>query len=149
MHYIEIGNSILGLNDITDGSTPNAKTLNGVAQMAAQGTNNALSDIYSADERLTKLVADSVIIRAQDMVRDGRTSTFLAALGSGSIKLLQSTPTIDAYTYGITTEAKPTQDELAKIDAQIALAQQTGQITIDDVIFLDAFKNLMLREIKT
>lgn len=142
LHYIEIGNSILGLNDITDGSTPNAKTLNGVAQMAAQGTNNALSDIYSADERMSKSVAESVIIRAQDIIKAGNGQSFLNALGTGTLTILKDTPNIDAYTYGIEIEAKPTQDELAKLDGQIQIALTTGQITIDDVVFLDAFKNV-------
>lgn len=139
--YFELANNILGLNDVTDSSTPNAKTLNGVAQMAQMGTNNALSDIYFADEQLANSVFESVIIRAQDIIRQGKGQAFVNALGYGTTKILAETPNIDRYTYGVTIKAKPTQDELNFINEQISIAQQNGQITVDDVIFLDTFKN--------
>lgn len=139
--YQHLANSILGLNEVTDASTPNAKTLNGVAEMAQMGTNNSLSDIYFADEQLAQSVFESVIIRAQDIIKYGNAQAFTNALGYGTTQILANTPNIDKYTFGVTIKAKPTQDEINFINEQIGIAQKEGQITVDDVIFLDAFKN--------
>lgn len=132
----------LGLNELVDGSTPDAKTLNGVAAMAQQGTNNALSDLFFADKQMTESVAESVIIRSQDIIKDGKGEMFTNTLGYGTTLFLKNTPDIDKYTYGVSIEDKPTVEEKAFLDNQILKAQESGQITIDDVIRLRSFKNL-------
>ena len=40
---IQLLRDILGFNEITDGSTPDPRTLNGVAKYASESTNNSIS----------------------------------------------------------------------------------------------------------
>ena len=136
----------LGLNDLTDGSTPNPKVLTTIAQMAAMGTNNALSDLYFADKKLAQTTSESVIIRAQDLIRDGKGEGFMSALGSGTVTLLKSIPQLDKYTFGIRIEDKPTPQQEEAFEIMLQKAVQAGQIDPATEIAARNMPNLKQRE---
>ncbi len=109
----------LGLNELTDGSTPNPKLLTTVAQLAASGTNNALSDIVYSDKQITQSLAEAIVIRVQDILRTGDVMGIEKSLGKGTVNLLTISPDITKYTFGITVVDKPTAEEKAKLDELI------------------------------
>ena len=132
----------LGLNELTDGSTPNPKLLTTVANLAASGTNNALGDIFNSDRQISESLAESVVIRVQDIIKSGQGEDFQLSLGKGTVEFLKISPEISKYTYGITIVNKPTAEEKAKLDELMKVALQSGQITIDDVIRLNNIQNI-------
>jgi hypothetical protein len=132
----------LGLNELTDGSTPNPKLLTTVANLAASGTNNAMGDIFNSDRQLSESLAESVIIRVQDIIKNGQGQEFELSLGKGTVEFLKISPEISKYTYGISIVDKPTAEEKAKLDELMKVALQSGQITIDDVIRLNNIQNI-------
>jgi len=144
---IDMIRQTLGLNELTDGSTPNPKLLTTVANLAATGTNNALGDINNSDRFLTESLAESVIIRVQDIIKNGDGQDFEKSLGAGTVEFLKVSPEISKYTYGIQIVDKPTAEEKAKLDELMKVALQSGQITIDDVIRMNNIQNLKQAEL--
>jgi hypothetical protein len=137
----------LGLNELTDGSTPNPKFLTTVAQLAASGTNNALSDISYADRAIAQSLAEAVIIRVQDVIKRGGGEAYDNSLGLGTVELLKRSQEISKYTYGISIVDKPTAEEKAKLDELVKVALQSGQVNIDDVIRLNNIQNIKQAEL--
>jgi hypothetical protein len=137
----------LGLNELTDGSTPNPKLLTTVAQLAASGTNNALSDIIYSDKQITQSLSEAIIIRVQDIVRTTDGTALADSLGKGTVELLKVSPDITRYTFGISIVDKPTAEEKAKLDELIKVALQQGQLDISDVIRLNNIPNIKQAEL--
>jgi hypothetical protein len=137
----------LGLNELTDGSTPNPKLLTTVAQLAASGTNNALSDIVYSDKQITQSLSEAIIIRVQDIVRTTDGVAIADSLGKGTVELLKVSPDITRYTFGISIVDKPTAEEKAKLDELIKVALQQGQLDISDVIRLNNIPNIKQAEL--
>ena len=137
----------LGLNELTDGSTPNPKLLTTVAQLAASGTNNALSDIVYSDKQITQSLSEAIIIRVQDIVRSSDGRAIADSLGKGTVELLKISPDITRYTFGISIIDKPTAEEKAKLDELVKVALQQGQLDISDVIRLNNIPNIKQAEL--
>jgi hypothetical protein len=96
--------------------------------------------------RLIKELTESIIIRAQDIVKFGNDKYFVHALGSGSIKLLKNIKDIHKYIYSVSIEENPSQDDVASFQNQLVVAQQSGEITISDVLMLDNIDNLKMKQ---
>jgi hypothetical protein len=137
----------LGLNELTDGSTPNPKLLTTVAQLAASGTNNALSDIIYSDKQISQSLAEAIVIRTQDIVRTSDGDAIADSLGKGTVQLLKISPDITRYTFGITVVDKPSAEEKAKLDELVKVALQQGQLDISDVIRLNNIPNIKQAEL--
>ena len=132
----------LGLNELTDASSPNPKLLTTVANLAASGTNNALSDINYSDRYLAQALSESIIIRVQDIIKSGDGQAFADSLGKGTVQMLKISPDITKYTYGVDIVDKPTAEEKAKLDELVKVALQQGQVDISDVVRLNNIKNI-------
>lgn len=145
MNNIDMMRQSLGLNEITDGSTPNPKTLSKIAEAAQMGTNNALSDMFEADKRINKMVTESVIIRAQAIVQFGNPDMFINALGS--VQTFKTIKDIYKYIYSVEIVENPSQDDLIALQQQIQMAQQSGQITISNVLMLSNIKNMKMKQL--
>lgn len=143
---IESIKGVLGLNDVTDASTPASKMLVPVANYAMAATNNALSDLYYADRYLTQQLARSVLIRAQDIIEDGDVSLLVNTLGTGTLTVLKNIQDIHKYIYSVAIEDAPTETEVALFNQKVDIALKNGQITIADVIQLDNIRNLKQKE---
>lgn len=134
---IDVIRQTLGLNEVTDGSTVNAKNLNSTNQAMTIGTNNALSDLFFASKQFTEEIAASVLIRAQDMLRPdqsgkSRSEDLAAIIGKDSSKRIGQAPALDKYHFGITIEDEPTAAEQEDFNMSLNNAMATGQISIDE-----------------
>ncbi len=136
----------LGLNDFTDASTPNPKSLTTIAQAAMSGTNNALGDLFSAQSKMIRSLTKGIIIRCQDIVHYGNTSYLLGSLGYSTIETLKLIKDIDKYIYSVAFEDLPTADELQNFQQQVQIAQEAGEITIADAVRLGNIRNLKQKE---
>lgn len=136
----------LGLNDLTDGSTPNPKTLTEIAKAATAGTNNALGDLFKMQRKLYQSLTESIIIRSQDIIKYGNDKYLVNALGAGSIKLLKNIKDIGKYIYSVAIEDNPSQDDLLSFQNQLAIAQTNKEVTIADVMMLDNIDNLKQKQ---
>lgn len=133
---------VTGLNEITDGSTPNERTLNGVANMAVNATNTALWPIFTAEKKLMQKLAKGVVQRLQILVQQGDVSGVAKALGSDTVQFLRVTKAIAPYVFGIKIEDKPTDEEKQQLLAQMNLKDSQGLIDPEDFAFVMEIDNL-------
>lgn len=135
----------IGFNEITDGSTPDPRTLNGVANLAYQSTTNALGHIIDAKKSINESLADGVVLRMQDAFADGSHRGYMVALGINTQRFWKAQADISIHELSVKLEDKPDDEMIARVNARIDLAIQTGQITIADAEFLETIDNIKER----
>lgn len=139
--FMNILRDNIGFNEITDGSTPDPRTLNGVANIALQSTNNALNDIIQGVKFLNENVADSLVIRMQDAFSAGD-KAYRKALGINTERFWKVLTDISIHELSLKFEDKPDDQELAVLNRRIELAEQAGQITVADSVYIDTIDNI-------
>lgn len=144
--YIELLRQLTGLNELTDGSTPNSRTLTTVAKMAGQASNNALSDVIYAEMRLLEKVAGSVFLRLQDVIQRSEVTGYVKALGSGTMKFIRMSPALSLYDMGIFLDKKPDFEERARLMQHLEQYIQTGLIEPEDYIMVSNTDNVKQAE---
>ena len=141
-HTIEMMRQISGLNELTDGSTPNAKTLVPVAESAIQSTNNALYLLSEADRWLIEREADAVVQQVQIAVKLGKIEGYAKALGSTSVKFFQINPDISLHELGIFLRDVPTQAQREALWQEVSAKESMGLLTVADKIYVMSCQNL-------
>jgi hypothetical protein len=141
--YTQILRENIGFNEITDGSTPNPKTLVGVAEMAAASTSNALYHITESSVSINESVANALLIRMQDAFKSGKVKAYITALGENTKDVMWSIDTdISLHELSITIEDKPDTEAMMRYDKKVDMALQSQQITIEDATFLETIDNI-------
>jgi len=128
--------SIIGLNELTDGSTPNPKTLNGVASIAVDSTNNSLFPLQFAERFLVEQLANDVMIRMQQAVKKGGVEGFAKALNSNALYFISVSDELALRDYGIMLEEKPSDDQKQLLLMQIQQDQAMGLLDSADALYL-------------
>lgn len=133
---------LTGLNEVTDGSTPSDRMLNGVASLANQSTNNALGKIIRADKWMNQSVAKGVIQRLQICVKNGDVEGIVPALGEGTVRHIKVTNAIAPHVWGIMILDIPTDEERQMLLQQLNLKDANGQIEPEDVVTVYNIHNI-------
>ncbi len=139
---IEMMRQVSGLNEITDGSTPNAKNLNGTTQAAMTSTNNALYLLMNADKQQLVALSDSVVSKVQIAVKLGKVSGYAKALGTESVSFLEINPDIQNYEFGIFFEDAPSYDERMALWQSVTQKEYGQFIEPPDKILIMSCRNL-------
>lgn len=98
---------ITGLNELTDGSTPNPKTLTTIANLANESTNNALYQFVNARRNLIEDTAKATVQRLQVALKRGAYDGFNKATG----RWVSVPKSIMDYDYDIMIEDKASDDQ--------------------------------------
>ena len=138
--------SIVGLNDFTDGSTPDPRSLNGVASMAIEGTRNALKFLADAERDLLERVADSVAVRIHDSIHLKGSKVYANTLGTAGLKSLGEKEAQVFREYGLTVVDRGDQFERERLAMRIDLSVKNNQITIADAVAIENVTNLKQQE---
>lgn len=145
-NHIQMIRDITGMNEFTDGSTPDPRALTTVAKLAAEGTNNALYHIVSGEKKLLESLSNSIILRIQDVAEAGGVSGYIKSLGSNTMKFFQSSPNMALYEFGIFLEDKPTDEERMLLMQQVQAGQAGGILDIEDAIIIQNTDNLKVAQ---
>jgi hypothetical protein len=143
---IQMLRDITGLNELTDGSTPDPRTLTTVAKLAYEGTNNALTHIVHGEKKLLESLANAVVLRLQDAILKGEVKGYLRSLGNNTLNFIRISPNIHLHEYGIFLEDKPTDDQRAMLMQQVAAGQANGLLDIEDAIIIQNTDNLKVAQ---
>lgn len=143
---IQLLRDILGFNEITDGSTPDPRTLKGVAKLASESTNNSLDFIKRAERHLLEKLCYSLTLRIQDAAENGSIEGYTRALGTGSVNFFKLDPNVSVYECGLVIKEKPSEFEKEKLAQRIDLAIQSNQITLADAMMLENVPNIKYAE---
>lgn len=127
---------IIGLNELTDASTPNPKTLNGVANIAVDSTNNSLYPLHFAERFLVEQLASDVMILMQQAIRKGPVEGFAKALNTNAIHFIKVSEELSLRDYGIMIEERPTDDQRQLLLMQIQQDQALGLLDSADALYI-------------
>jgi hypothetical protein len=144
--YFQMIRDLIGFNDITDASTPNAKTLKSVAEMAQISTSNAVNHLLRAERSIYERLSESVCIRSQDAIILGHQERHEEDMGSGLIKSLEEESDYlnRVFTFEFIEEA--TAQERAQLILDASDAMKAGQITYDQKVKVQNIGNLKQAE---
>lgn len=144
---IDLLRDILGFNEITDGSTPDPRMLNGVAKLASESTNNSLNFIKVASRRLLERLCYGLTLRIQDVASNGLLEGYIRALGSNSVQFFKVDPDVSVIECGLIISQKPDEFEKERLNMLIQEAMRAGQITIADSLMIQSIDNLKFAEV--
>jgi len=133
---------VTGLNDLTDGSTPGERTLNYVASLGNEATNNALYPITFADKQLTENLSKGVIQRLVLTVLQGDIEGVTRTLGDETVRFIRVTKDIADRVWDVKLEDKPTEAQKELLLQQMNIKDNQGLISPDDVIMITETNNL-------
>lgn len=131
----------IGFNEVTDGSAPDPRMLNGVANLAYQSTSQALSHLVIAKKNINEELCEDLIIRMQDAFKDGKHEGYVRALGASTKKFFETRADISLHEIAVKIEDKPNEQEKANLEIKIQKAIDSGQITIADDVQLGTIEN--------
>jgi hypothetical protein len=128
--------SIIGLNELTDGSTPNPKMLNGVASMAVQSTNNSLFQIQFGERHLLKSLAEDMLMLSKQAVKKGDLEGFARSLNSNTLQFIKTSDDLPLRDHGIMLDEMPTDDQKQMLLMQIQQDQAQGLLDTADALYI-------------
>lgn len=143
---IQMLRDITGMNEMTDGSTPDPRTLTTVARMANESTNNALAHIVSAERRMLESLADSVMLRLQDVVTRGQFEGYIRGLGNNTLKFIKASQKLSMHEFGIFLEDKPSDEQRTMLMQQVQGMSAQGLMDIEDAIIIQNTDNLKVAQ---
>ncbi len=137
-NFMQEARDILGFNEITDGSTPDPRTLNGVANLAAQSTNDSIQFINDAEKALTEEVAEAIIKRIQGVIeRGGDISGYIKALGKNTAKFFKVDSDIATREFGLIMEDAPDAAQMEAFRGYVLKSQDRQELGTDDALWLE------------
>jgi len=140
--YMQLMRDTVGFNEVTDGSTPDPRMLNGVANLAYQSTSNALAHIVKAIKFINQSLASGICLRMQDAFAMGKVKGYMIALGVNTQRFWQVQSDISVHELSIKLEDKPSDEEIQNFMVDMRIALESGQITIADKTYLDTIENI-------
>ena len=143
---IQMIRDITGMNEFTDGSTPDPRSLTTVAKLAYEGTNNSLAPIILGEKRLLESVSNAVMLRLQDVLHRGEVKGYVRALGSNTVNFIKVHPNVALHEYGIFIEDKPTDEQRMMLLQQVQAGQANGLLDIEDAIIIENTDNLKVAQ---
>ena len=147
-YFVEIQNNISllqqlsGYNEITDGSTPDSRTLNGVAKLASESTNNSIDFMKRGEKLAFESLMSGILIRIQDSAKSGTLSGYINALGKTSIEFFKLSPEVSARELGLIIRDAPSEFKKQSLIERVNIAVQNNQITIADAIAVENIPNV-------
>lgn len=145
-NHIQMLRDITGMNEMTDGSTPDSRTLTTVAKLAYEGTNNSLAGIISGEKKLLESLSNALILRLQDSVSKTNVEGYIRSLGNNSLKFIRVSKNLAMHEYGIFLEDRPTDDQRAMLMQQVQAGQMNNLLDIEDAIIIQNTDNLKVAQ---
>ncbi len=127
---------LIGLNDFTDASTPDARALSATVNTAQQSTNNSLFDIIDTDVELMKRLSASVVIRLQDMAEMGLLDRYAMAIGDNSVDFMKKMEHVAHHDFAIEIKELPSDEERMRFVEDAKALAGNDLITFEDLVLI-------------
>lgn len=144
-HYLDELRNVTGLNEARDASTPDPNSLVGLQKLAALNSNTATRHILDAGLYIYRTMAEAITYRISDILEysDFR-EDFVNKIGRFNVSILDEIKDLYLYDFGIFIEVSPDEEQKAKLEENIKLALQSGDINLEDAIDIRELKNLKI-----
>ena len=144
-YYLQMIRDVTGLNEARDGSLPDRNTLVGLQKLAASASNTATRHINQSSLYITLRIAENIALKITDALSFPLTSNSLKnSISTFNVKTLEDLIDLNLHDFGIFLELEPDEEEQAKLEQNIQVALQAGNIDLDDAIDLRQIKNIKL-----
>jgi len=144
-YYLQMIRDVTGLNEARDGSLPDRNTLVGLQKLAASASNTATRHINQSSLYITLRIAENIALKITDALSFPLTSNSLKnSISTFNVKTLEDLIDLNLHDFGIFLELEPDEEEQAKLESNIQIALQAGNIDLDDAIDLRQIKNIKL-----
>lgn len=144
-HYLNSIRDVTGLNEARDASTPDPDSLVGVQKLAALNSNTATRHILEGSKFITRRLAEALSCRIADVLEySDFKEQFAMQIGKHAVGILDEIKDLYLFDFGIFIEIAPDAEEKAQLEANIQMALQRDQITLEDAIDIRQMKNLKL-----
>lgn len=144
-HYLAMIRDVTGLNEARDGSTPDPNALVGVQKLAALNSNTATRHVLEGGLFVTRKLAEAISLRISDVLEYSDTrEQLIHQIGSHSTDILDDIADLYLHDFGVHIEVAPDEEEKAQMEANIQVALQRDQITLEDAIDIRELKNVKL-----
>jgi hypothetical protein len=136
---------VTGLNEARDGSQPDKNALVGLQKLAAAASNTATKHILQSLMYLTIRCAENISLRAADMLSFPLTkNALISCINQYNVGSLQEIEKLNTHEFGIFLELEPDEEEQQRLEQNIQVALQGGQIGLEDAIDIRQIKNIKL-----
>ena len=144
-YYLQMIRDVTGLNEARDGSLPDRNTLVGLQKLAANASNTATRHINQSSLYITLRIAENIALKIADALEFPLTAESLKnSISAFNVETLRQVEDLNLHDFGIFLELEPDEEEQAKLEANIQVALQSGNIDLDDAIDLRQIKNIKL-----
>ena len=144
-YYLQLIRDVTGLNEARDGSTPAKDALVGLQKLAIANSNTATRHLVQASMYLTLKACENIALRVNDCLEFDLTREALrSSISSYNVGTLEDIYDLHLYDFGVFLELKPDEEEKAKLEENIQIALQSGQINLEDAIDIRNINNLKL-----
>jgi len=144
-YYLQLIRDVTGLNEARDGSTPAKDALVGLQKLAIANSNTATRHLVQASMYLTLKACENIALRVNDCLEFDLTKEALrSSISSYNVGTLEDIYDLNLYDFGVFLELKPDEEEKAKLEENIQVALQSGQINLEDAIDIRNINNLKL-----
>jgi len=144
-YYLQMIRDVTGLNEARDGSLPDRNTLVGLQKLAATASNTATKHINQSSLYITLRLAENIALKIADALEFPLTAESLKnSISVFNVETLSQIEDLNLHDFGIFLELEPDEEEQAKLEQNIQIALQAGNIDLDDAIDLRQIKNIKL-----
>jgi hypothetical protein len=144
-YYLQMIRDVTGLNEARDGSQPDKNALVGLQKLAAAQSNVATRHVLQASLYLTLRTCENVSLRVADMLDYALTRNSLdSSISIFNSEVLAEVSNLNLHDFGIYLELEPDEEDKQKLEQNIQVALQSGQILLEDAIDIRQIKNIKL-----
>jgi hypothetical protein len=144
-YYLQMIRDVTGLNEARDGSQPSKDALVGLQKLAAANSNTATKHVLQSLMYLTVRAAENISLRAADALSFPLTKeALMGSINQFNIATLEEIDKLSIHEFGIFLELEPDEEEQQKLEQNIQVALQSGQIGLEDAIDIREIKNIKL-----
>ena len=144
-YYLKMIRDVTGLNEARDGTLPDKQSLVGLQKLAAANSNVATRHVLQASLYLTLRACENISLRVGDSLMFPLTRMSLEqSISKYNVGTLDELIDLNIHDFGIFLELEPDEEQKAKLEQNIQVALQSGQIDLEDAIDIRDVANLKL-----
>lgn len=143
--YLSMIRDVTGLNEARDASSPNPDALVGVQKLAALNSNTATRHILEGSLFITRRLSEALSLRVADILEySDFKEEFTMQIGKYAVGILDEIKDLYLHDFGIFIEVAPDEEEKGQLEANIQMALQRDQISLEDAIDIRQMKNIKI-----
>jgi hypothetical protein len=143
MMLLDTMRDVIGLNKMSDASTPDRDSLVGIQKLASLNSNTATRHILDALNYMTIEIAEAVCYRVSDLLKFSNIKEeFVRKIGVFAVQDLENIRELHIHDFAIFLELEGDDEEKAKLEADLTKEIDKGVLGVEDKYKILSIKNL-------